>query len=69
MSEVESPQPTNLVEVADIAAERHEWPEWVVESVDEDVVVRARNQCRPNSRAQDALTDLLGRVRKEGESE
>lgn len=59
-----SAEADDLVDVADIAADLSEWPEWVVDEVDEQTVIRAREQCRPGCRAQDALTQLLADVRK-----
>lgn len=64
-----SAEADDLVDVADIAADLSEWPEWVVDEVDEQTVIHARDQCRPGCRAQTALTDLLGRVRKRGGEE
>lgn len=60
-----NPDAGDLAAVADLAADQSEWPDWVIAEIDEDTVVQAREQCRPGSRAQDALTKLLGDVRKE----
>lgn len=58
------PQATDLVEHGDLAADIGGWPEWVVEAVEEETVVRAREQCRAGSAAQAAVDDLLARVRR-----